>query len=61
MSTGLVTRTAVIAVYLIALLLNGRADLPAVLLGAAIVALWVIPLLRDRMTRHDTVPTAPSR
>jgi hypothetical protein len=61
MSTALFTRTAVIAVYLIALLLNGRADLLTALLTAAVVALWVIPLLRDRMARHVTLPPAQSR
>jgi hypothetical protein len=48
MSTALLTRTAVVAAYLVALGWNGRTDLTTGLLAAAIVALWIIPLLRDR-------------
>jgi hypothetical protein len=54
MSIALLTRTAVVAAYLLALLVNGRADLATGLLAAAVVAVWAMPLLRDRMRRRAT-------
>jgi Co/Zn/Cd efflux system component len=52
MTTALLTRTVVIAAYLVALVLNGRADLLVGLLAAAVVALWTVSLIRDRVLRH---------
>ncbi|GIM93641.1 hypothetical protein [Paractinoplanes toevensis] len=56
MSVALLTRTAVSAAYLLALLLNGRADLTTGVLAAALVAVWVVPQLRDRRLRRSPAP-----
>jgi hypothetical protein len=61
MSTALLSRSAVVSIYLLALLLNGRADLLTGSLAAAVVAVWVISLLRDRLTRRGPVPAPQSR
>ena len=52
MPTALLTRTVVIAAYLLALLFKGRADLMTGLLAAAVVAVWTISFCRHRMTRR---------
>ena len=59
MSTALLARTAVAVAYLLALLLNGRLDLMTGFLAAAVVAVWIIPLCRDRMTRRSPVRAHP--
>jgi hypothetical protein len=61
MSTAMLTRTAVVAAYLLALLINGRADLRTGLLATAVVAVWAVPLLRDRRLRRTPVPEPRSR
>ena len=61
MSIALLTRTAVVALYLVALLLNGRADLLTGLVAAAIVAIWVIRLLLDRRTQGGPAPARRPR
>jgi len=52
MSTALLIRTAVVAAYLLALLINGRADLLTGFLVAAVCAVWALPLLRDHMRQR---------
>jgi len=61
MSIALLTRTAVVVLYLAALLLNGRADLLTGLVAAAIVAIWVIRLLLDRRTQGGPAPALRPR
>jgi Co/Zn/Cd efflux system component len=46
-SISLLSRTAIVAAYLVALLLHGRADTVTGLLALAIVAVWATPLLRS--------------
>jgi Co/Zn/Cd efflux system component len=46
-SISLLSRTAIVAAYLTALLLHGRADTVTGLLAVAIVAVWAAPLLRS--------------
>jgi len=58
MPTALITRTAVVAVYLLALLFKGRADLLTGVIGAAVVAVWAAALLRDTMMRPSRPPRA---
>ncbi|MEV7627023.1 hypothetical protein [Actinoplanes sp. NPDC089786] len=53
MPTALLTRSVVVAAYLLALLFQGRADLPTGLLAGAVIAVWTVPLVRDRMTRRS--------
>jgi Co/Zn/Cd efflux system component len=52
MSISLLSRTTIVAAYLVALLLHGRADTVAGLLAVAIVAVWAAPLLRDGRPRR---------
>jgi hypothetical protein len=54
MPPGLLPRTIVVAAYLLMLLLHGRADLPTALLAVAVLAVWAVPLIRDRMIRRST-------
>jgi hypothetical protein len=49
MSTALIARTAIALGYLTALLLNGRAELLTGMVAAAVLAVWAVPLLRDRI------------
>ncbi len=53
MLIALFARTVVVAAYLFALLCQGRADLITGLLAVAVVAVWVVALCRDRLTRHE--------
>jgi Co/Zn/Cd efflux system component len=46
-SISLLSRTVIVAAYLIALLLHGRADTVTGLLAVAIVAVWATPLIRS--------------
>jgi hypothetical protein len=57
MPTALLTRTVVVAAYLLGLLFHGRADVMTGLLAAAIVAVWTVSLFRDRMTHGSTPAT----
>jgi hypothetical protein len=52
MSTALLTRSVVVAGYLLGLLIHGGVNLRAGLLALAIVAVWAAPLLRDRFIRR---------
>jgi hypothetical protein len=61
MSTALLIRTIVVAAYLLALLVNGRADALTGLLAAAVIAVWTIPLLRDRTMRRRPEAATLSR
>jgi Co/Zn/Cd efflux system component len=58
MSTSLLGRTGIVAVYLVALLLHGRADTVTGLIAVAITAVWAIPLLRDGRQRRTSPATA---
>ena len=53
MLAALLIRTVIVAAYLLALLFHGRADLSTGLLAGAVLAVWVVPLIRDRMTRRS--------
>jgi hypothetical protein len=55
MSISLLSRTVVVAAYLLALLLHGRADIVTGILAVAVVAVWATPLLRDVRPRRPTV------
>jgi hypothetical protein len=56
MLIAMLTRTVVLAAYLLALLLNGSADRLSGLVAAAVIAVWVASLLRDRMLRREPAP-----
>jgi hypothetical protein len=60
MSTSLLGRTGIVAAYLIALLLHGRADTFTGLRAVAIAVVWVIPLLRNGR-QHRTSPVTAVR
>jgi hypothetical protein len=62
MSTALVARTVIALAYLIALLLNGRAEPMTGMIAAAVLAVWAVPLLRDRiLARSDRSAREPLR
>jgi hypothetical protein len=53
MSTALVARTAIALAYLTALLLTGRAEPLTGMVAAAVLAIWAVPLLRDRIVARS--------
>jgi hypothetical protein len=61
MLTALLTRTAVVAAWLLALLFQGRADLSTGLLAAAVMAVWTVSLIRGRMTPARAIPITEIR
>jgi hypothetical protein len=59
MLIALAARTAVVAAYLIALVLHGRAGAASGTLALAVVLVWGAPLLRDRLRRSAARPGTP--
>jgi Co/Zn/Cd efflux system component len=55
MSIAMVTRTVIVAAYLIALFVEGRADTVTGAVAAGVVAVWTVPLLRDSRLRHHAL------
>jgi hypothetical protein len=49
MSIALLARTVIALAYLTALLLNGRAEPRTGMVAAGVLAVWAVPLLRDRI------------
>ena len=51
MSVPLLTRTVIVAAYLLALLFKGRADLATAMVAVSVAAVWAVALWRDRVIR----------
>jgi hypothetical protein len=55
MSIALLSRTVILLVWLTAVLWHGDRNLPTVVLALSLVALWAVPLLRDRAAASSPV------
>jgi hypothetical protein len=58
MSVAMICRSVILAAYLAALGLGGRADLIAAVVGLAVITIWAAALLRDRYARPATAVLA---
>jgi len=58
MSVAMTCRSVILAAYLAALGLGGRADVVAAVVGLAVITIWAAALLRDRYARPATAVPA---
>jgi hypothetical protein len=56
MSIALLARSAIALAYLTALLVHGRAELLTAIVAVAVLAVWAVPLLRDRLVARSYLP-----